>query len=183
MNAGKFCEYLSMFDGMRGEIEIKHRDILTGEIVDDVFADHNVILSQGKRMMIEAFTSPINSGNVVTTIKIGKDVGTGTILNPQPPSEFMTEAALDEVYATPPEEFFVTYPSDTSVRFLATINGGRVMEAYPGQPNVIYTSAMIASDNGRGFAYRRFPARTISSLISVEISWTIHFNDCERIDI
>lgn len=182
-------DILNLMRGMRGEIEITERRLVKdketgllvpGDIVGH-FKDHNVILNQGKRMMIEAFSTPVNGGNVISTIKVGKDVGNGDILNPQEPTASLTEAALDEVYETPTEEFFVTYPTNNSVRFLATINGSRVMDQYPGQANVIYTSAMIAGGNGRGFAYRRFPARTISALISVEISWTISFDDCNNV--
>lgn len=174
--------------GIRGDIEITHREILTdaegnilldengkpvlGAIVDH-FEEKNIVLTQGKGFILRAFADDANSVNTVKTIKIGSDVGTGTILLPEEPTAALTEADFDEVYETPAPEFFISYPSATSVRFLATINGANVMASYPTQPNVIYTSASIFTNEDKSVTYKRFPARTISALISVDISWTI----------
>lgn len=173
---------------IRGDIEITEREILTdekgnvlldedkkpvlGEIVGH-FEEKNIILTQGKSLILRAWAEAANSGSVVKTIKIGKDVGSGTALNPQEATADLTEANLDVVYATPDEEFFVSYPTPNSVRYLATINGANVMVNYPTVPNVVYTSASITTIDGKSCTYKRFPARTISSLISVDISWTI----------
>lgn len=171
---------------IRGDVHITEREILTdekgsilydengrpllGKIVGE-FEEKNIILDQGRRLFLRAASGDINS--TVKTIKIGKDVGTGTLLNPQQPVGSLTETAQDVVYTTPEAEFFVTYPTTNSVRYLATINGANVMTGYPTLPNVVYTSASIYTLGGKSITYKRFPARTISSLISVDISWTI----------
>lgn len=173
---------------IRGDIEITEREILTdekgnvlldengkpvlGEIVGH-FEEKNIVLTQGKGLILRAWAEAANSGSTVKTIKIGKDVGVGTVLNPQEATANLTEANLDVVYTTPDEEFFVSYPTANSVRYLATINGANVMVNYPNVPNVIYTSASITTVDGKSCTYKRFPARTISALISVDISWTI----------
>lgn len=174
--------------GIRGDLHIVEYEILTDEdgnvILDEnkkpmrgkvvgELDEKNIVLTQGKSLILQAFGQPGNSAFVVKTIKIGNDTGTGTILLPTPPTAGMTEADQSVVYTTPDEEFFVTFPTPTSVRFLATINGANVMAEYPSLPNVIYTSASIYTISDQSITYKRFPARTISELISVDITWTI----------
>lgn len=174
---------------IRADIEIIEREILTdedgkvildengkpklGEIVGS-YEEQNIILNQGKGFVLRGFSGV--TGKQVKTIKLGKDVGTGTVLLPQDPVATLTEADFDLVYATPPEEFFISYPTTNSVRYLATINGANVMIGYPTLPNVIYTSASIFCNDDTNINYKRFPARTISALISVDISWTVTIN-------
>lgn len=174
--------------GIRGDIAIVEREILLdeagnirfdahgkpmlGEVVGR-FEEKNIVLTQGKGIILRAWADAANSASTVSTIKIGNDVGSGTILAPEEPTAGLTEAVQTVVYETPGAEFFVSYPSSNSVRFLATINGANVMSNYPTLPNVIYTSASIYTLDGKSVTYKRFPARTISALISVDISWTI----------
>lgn len=174
--------------GIRGDIDIIERVILTdsegdillnedgspvlGEVVG-TYEEKNIVLTQGKGIILRAWADALNASSTVKTIKIGSDVGTGTILAPQEPTADLTEAAQTVVYETPDAEFFVSYPTSNSVRFLATINGANVMSNYPTLPNVIYTSASITTQDDKSVTYKRFPARTISALISVDISWTI----------
>lgn len=155
-----------------GELEIITRNIETGEIID-TFKDSNVILTQGKSEILKALTVFDTNIHRVKTIKIGNDVGTGTVLNPQPATADLTENAQDVLYEVPENAFSVSYPNINSVRFSASLNGLEVMSNYPTLPNIIYTSAVIHTFGNKGIAYRRFPARTISSLISVDIAWTI----------
>lgn len=175
---------------VRGDISIKERAVLfdpftrerlvgddgkeiTGKVVGE-YDECNIVFKQGKRFILQAFAQAINSQKTVRTIKIGNDVGAGgTVLSPTPPTANETEAIQTVVYETPVQEFFVSFPNDSSVRFLATINGANVMTGFPTQPNVIYTSASIYTLENKSVTYKRFPARTISSLISVDISWTI----------
>lgn len=158
--------------GVRGDLKLTERLISTGEIVGE-YEEQNVVLEQGKQSILRAFAAIANASHTVSTIKIGDDVGSGTVLVPEAATSSLSELNQRVVYATPAEEFFVSYPTSNSVRFLATINGPNVMSQYPTQPNVIYTSAAIYTFGGKAVTYKRFPARTISSLISVDISWTI----------
>lgn len=156
---------------IRGVHKEVHRRIDTGEIVA-VYEDDNIFLNQGKAEIFRAFSILDTNDHRVKTIKVGNDVGTGNALAPSAPTASFTEANQSVVYETPEEEFFVEYPTQTSVRYLATINGANVMALYPTVPNVIYSSAVLYSQAGKALAYRRFPSRTISSLISVDVSWT-----------
>lgn len=175
--------------GIRGDVAIKEYELevdedgnivfdeegnpkRTGKVVGD-FEEKNVILTQGTGFILGAFAEQMNSRYCAKTIKIGNDTGVGGVLDPQPATPFLTEASQSVVYETPVEEFFVNYPAQNTVRFLATINGPNVMAQYPALPNVIYTSASLYTHDDKSVTYKRFPARTISSLISVDITWSI----------
>jgi hypothetical protein len=157
---------------VKGSLKMVFRDTRTGEIID-TFEDNNVFLKQGKSAMLRAFTTLNSNDYQVRTISIGTDIGSGTVLDPELPDSDYTEANQDVIYEVPLDEFFVEYPDDESVRFLATINGVNVMSSFTTQPNVIYTSAALMNQSGEAVAYRRFSARTISSYISVDVAWTL----------
>jgi hypothetical protein len=158
---------------IKGELKIVTKSNETGEILD-VFEDHNVILTTGKEEILKAMTVLDTNIHRVKTLKIGNDVGaTGTVLAPDDATADLTALDLAELYEVPDSAFFITYPSVNSVRFNASLNGVDVMANYPALPNIVYTSAMLETFGGVGVAYRRFPGRTISSLISVDITWTI----------
>lgn len=175
--------------GIRGDVGIKEYEIESDEngnpvynedgtpkrtgVILGEFEEKNVVLTQGIRLILEAFARSTNSQSCAKTIKIGNDTGSGSLLNPQPAVATLTEANQSVLYETPVEEFFVSYPTQNSVRFLATINGPNVMANYPTLPNIVYTSASLYTMSDKSVTYKRFPARTISSLISVDISWTI----------
>lgn len=172
---------------VRGDLHITEYELVMdadgnqtrGEKIGE-FEEKNIVLKQGISFILQAAASITNSGKTVSTIKIGNDVGGGgSILNPVMPNEEYTENNQTVVYTVPTEEFFIMYPDDYSVRFLCTIHGNNVMSFYPELPNIIYTSASIYTVEDKSVTYKRFPARTISSLISVDISWTISIHaDC-----
>lgn len=158
--------------GIIGSLKITERNIKTGEILN-VIEDDNVVLTQGKLELLKAFNSLNDNSHKVKSIVVGSDFGSGTILEPEQPNASYTELDQDVVYEIPEAEFFVEYPSENSTRYLATINGAAVMAMYPTVPNVTYTSASIITQAGKAVAYRRFGARTISALISIDVAWTL----------
>jgi hypothetical protein len=158
--------------GIRGDVTIVERCIKTGKVLDTV-EYKNVVLTQGKGEILRAFSVPLLDTNKVKTIVVGNDVGSGDLMNPEDPDASYTEANMETVYTVPEEEFFIDFPTDNSVRYRATLNGPAVMILYPNLPNVVYTSASIFTNANKAVTYKRFPARTISALISVEITWTL----------
>lgn len=159
-----------------GDFKMTLRNTLTGEVVD-TFEEKNIVVDQGKDFLLRAFTVKDTNDFVVNTIKIGSDVGVGgTVLVPTLPTETTTEANQTVLYTIPTDEFFITYPAPKQVNFFATINGAAVMALYPTQPNVVYTSAGLYLLNDKVFAYKRFAGRTISNILSIDISWTITIN-------
>lgn len=157
-----------------GILEITERNIETGEIIYQQ-RGNNIITSTGMNQIFRSFTDPNFDLEYVETISLGNDVGNGTVLNPQQPTIDTTSANHSSVFTVPLDEFFISYPTGNSVRFFATVNGATVMDLYPSEPNIVYTSAMLTTLTGKAFCYRRFSGRTISALISVDISWTIEF--------
>lgn len=160
--------------GITGQLSIITKDLKTGEVIDR-FDEPNVYLEQGKTQILRAFVD--GEDFRIDTINIGSDIGNGTIMEPEDANKYMSEANQNVVYEVPPEtEFYVFYPEYNKVRFTAAISGPNVMAQYPTQPNVVYTSATIRTKDGKAIAYRRFPPRTISELVSVDIIWTITIN-------
>lgn len=159
-----------------GDFSMKIRNTETGEVID-TFEEKNIVVDQGKDLLLRAFTVRDTNDFVVNTIKIGSDVGVGgTVLAPTMPTVATTEADQTVLYTVPVDEFFITYPEPKKVNFFATINGAAVMALFPTQPNVVYTSAGLYLLNDKVFAYKRFAGRTISNILSIDISWTITVN-------
>ena len=165
---------MSNFDdrtSVKGTFRMVLRDI-DGNILDE-YEDNNVVLTTGKNYILRALSTKDTNLYTIRNITIGNDVGTGTVMSPQAATDNLTEAAQADVYTTPDANMTVTYPSDRKVTYTAAINGAAVMAGYTTVPNVIYTSATLMTHGGFAIAYKRFTARTISSVISVDISWTL----------
>lgn len=159
-----------------GTFKVVERSLETGEIVGE-FEEKNVITDVGIDHLLRSFSDSNHTNQMVQTISLGDDIGTGTILAPEQPTSDVSIEDHQLVYEVPIGEFFVSYPDNRTVRFFATVNGASVMENYPSEANVAYMSAMLKTGNAipQAFAYKRFSARTISDLISVDISWEVEF--------
>lgn len=159
-----------------GIFKMVERNTATGEVFGE-FEEKNVITDIAFSHLISSFTDASYNNKIVQTISLGDDIGSGSLLSPEQPTSAITEAEHDLVFEIPSNEFFVDYPSASSVRFYGTVNGATVMTNYPSEANVVYTSAMLKLNSLEPFSYKRFSARTISELISVDISWTISFQE------
>ena len=157
--------------GISGVFEMTLRD-KDGNVIDK-YVDNNVVLTTGKNYILKALSTKDTNNFTIKNITIGNDVGTGTVMSPQAATDNLTEASQTDVYTTPDLNMSVTYPSDRKVTYTAAIDGALVMAGYTTVPNVIYTSATLMTHGGYAIAYKRFTARTISSVISVDISWTL----------
>lgn len=163
---------------MKGIFQVVEKDNETGEVLD-TFTEENVITDIAFEHLIQSFTNGTYNNKIIQTISLGDDIGTGTLLSPEAPSSSITEADHNLVFEIPSPEFFVDYPDALTVRFYGTVNGATVMSNYPSEANVVYTSAMLKLSSLEPFSYKRFSARTISELISVDISWTITFSEIQ----
>lgn len=171
MNMNKKQNNKSTF-GIRGVYREVVRDIETGEVID-IYEDDNLVLDGALNYLIRAIGQSGFAASPVSELKLGDDVGTGTLVQPDDPTGDLTGLDQSVVYSIPSGEFFTEYPQTNQVRFFATVNGATVMANYPNEPNVVYTSAVLYQTNGDAFSYKRFSGRTISNLISIDISWTI----------
>jgi hypothetical protein len=148
---------------------IKDKD---GGIIDE-YIDNNIVLTSGKNHILKALSVKDTNLYTVRTVRLGNDVGSGTLVEPEQPVATMSEDSQNVIYTTPDLSMNVTYPSLTKVTYNAIVDGASVMALFPEVPNIVYTSAAIVTHGGFAIAYKRFPARTISSIISVDISWTL----------
>lgn len=157
---------------MKGDVAIITREKATGKIID-TYEEKNLVVSVGMDQVLKAITTKDTNNFVIETISIGDDVGSGTVMNPEQPSTSYSKNNQNVIYSAPSDLFIISRPSETSVQLFATLDGERVMESYPDSPNIIYTSATIRTVGDEVISYKRFPARTISRLISVDIIWTL----------
>jgi hypothetical protein len=163
---------LEAFMKINGHITMTVKDKQSGEILE-VFDDKNLVTTIGMDQILKSITVKDTNNFVIDTISIGDDIGSGTVMNPEQPSLTYTKNNQNVVYSVPSDLFSITRPSLTTVQLHATFDGERVMESYPDSPNLIYTSATIRTVGGEIISFKRFPARTISRLISVDVIWTL----------
>lgn len=94
--------------------------------------------------------------------------------NPEPAKDVFDETTMTLLYEypTPPS---VGYPNTTSVNFNMTLVGEAVMAYYPTESFVTFTSAALHSTDGNVFAYKRFPQKSISPLLDINVVWNIGY--------
>jgi hypothetical protein len=165
--------------GVRGHIAMITTDKETGKVLD-TYSEDNVITVQGFSQMVKRLTF-VDSNSQITNsyfhnFTLGIDVGSGTLLNPQQPTEFLTSANQTVVYAVPNSDMVYEYPNSKVFRFRTILDGDEIMNTvFPSEIEMRYTSATLRFGNGVTFSYKRFPVRSLSRLVDIEIIWTITF--------
>lgn len=150
------------------------RNTETGEIVD-TFEEKNVITDYAYNLLIRLISESGQAPSIIQTLSIGTDVGSGTSVTPEQPTSAITMADHTQLYQVPNANFLHRFPTGRSVEFYGTIVGTDVMALFPSQTSVVYNSAVLVTADNNAFSYKRFSGRTISDILSVEISWTISF--------
>jgi hypothetical protein len=163
MNTSSLCTIKGTF-----KITTKENDVVV-----DVFEENNVVTTEGKTTILRCLTTPNTINKVIKNIKMGSDIGTGTLLNPTAATANYISANQTFVYDIPVEDIVFSYPTPTKMTILGNIDGAKVSLLYPTAPNVLMTSATIRTNDGSIIAAKRFPARTVSGVISLDISWTL----------
>lgn len=102
-------------------------------------------------------------------------VGTPSPNNPALPLDTFNSASMAIVY-TPSVPFVIGYSSTKSVTFSLTIDGADLISNYPSDITKVITSAALHTGNGKVFAYKRFPQKSVSALVDILINWTIKFD-------
>jgi hypothetical protein len=154
-----------------GIVKIIEKD-LNGNILSE-YTDNNIVTTLGKQTILKALTTKNSNAFTINSMTYGDDYGTGTVLAPQPPVVDYVTANQTAKYTTAFSNISIVYPNETSVKFVATVNGADVMALYPSLPNIIFTSATLRDENNITVAAKRFPARTISTLTNMDIEWTL----------
>lgn len=150
-------------------VTVTNRD--TGEVVDE-YKERNVLVLDSKTAITRAIAG--NPFGVIRTIKLGNDNGGGTNDSPFPAQESYDENVMNVVYQKN-SGIQVGYPNPITVAFNTTIRGDDVMDNYPGETNIMFCSAALHTNDGKVFAYKRFPQKSISGVLDISIVWSIGF--------
>lgn len=156
-------------------IEEVYRD--TGEIIDS-YIQQNMITTEGYASILKniaQFDTGMSTDNVISTIVLGDDVGSGTPSDPEPPTILSTYLDQSDVVNIPPADITITYPSVGEFVVSSILNGQQLVDAVSGE-TIPYTSASLRFASGESLSYKRFPVKIISRLIDVRINWSIKFN-------
>ena len=147
-------------------------------LIDTPVDDCNLILNKGLQVIIDNLFDDSNFFPI-TDMKLGDDTGTGTQQDPESPSVTYDENTMSVVY-TSQQGNAVTVNKNTNYQltFNWIIFGYEVLDLpeYQDQDSVEFTSAALHANDGRIFAYRRFPVVSISDIINFSISWSIYYN-------
>lgn len=159
-------------ESVRGELKFDIIDNRTNEIVDS-FDDHNVVVFDSGKILIKRLYEDLSDYRV-RVVKLGTDTGSGTEDNPETESRENVASDMDVLYTI--TEMSVDYSGDFETSYNIFINGQDVMEEYPEEDSVGFTSLGLFSQNDILFSFRRFPVRTITENFSVNIIWKIYYD-------
>lgn len=161
---------------MYGHLSIKPTYKPTGQVIDG-FDDRNVITFQGTSTILNRITTP-SGGSYVTHIALGDDVGNGTILQPEQATESLSGGSQAIVYEVPVNDITITYPNTYTFTMGTVLNGTDILDSnFPDEIDLRFTSATIRFNNGDVLSYKRFPVRSLSRLVDIEITWTISLKE------
>lgn len=164
----------------KGFISIQDIDAVTGEVISENDLDElNVITTEGFDYILRNMTEKggaVTTDAVVTNIVLGDDVGPGgSASNPIPPTANSISLDQTPVYSIPDTDITFTYPSPGAFSMSMLLDGNAIVTG-EGVETINYTSASIRFADGTSLSYKRFPVRTISSLINIRITWNIQFS-------
>lgn len=156
---------------MYGWLQIYEKNNETGETCR-VFDSNNKIMTSGINSLLQGVTSRDPYPFGFDGIYIGDDLGGGTLENPNPPTDGMIPSDQNVIYRIPDELTFHQFPKFNELEFNAFIDGN---EIYRETQNARNTISSISIRNVRGdiVAYKRFPSRVTSPLITLNISWKL----------
>ena len=165
--------------GVNGHLTMITKNRETGEIIDE-FSEDNVITVFGFSELLSRFNKPTAdtsiSGSYLYTIKLGDDVGTGTLLVPEDANESLLSVDQSVVYTVPNTDMVLTYLSSKEFKYSTVLNGQTILDTYyPTDIEMRYTSATMRLFNDGSFSYKRFPVRSLSRLVDIDITWTFTF--------
>lgn len=158
---------------IKGTITLERVDSITGQRID-FYEDHNVIVQGAKNPIIRAISSP-DYNSTINKIKLGNDVGTGTVTNPEPAQDTYDNTTMSVIFDAPYTLKTGYDITRTLVTFNVTIVGSDVLSLYPSNVSQTFTSAALHTGNDTVFAYKRFPQKTISGTVDLNVTWSIHY--------
>lgn len=164
----------------RGYLKITHTDKTTGNVVS-VHDDYQIITGAGVTQLIKRISSDTvnESGAYFWNIILGDDVGSsGTPASPQNATQLYTSADQSVVYEIPNGDITFSEPLPHHLQMNTTLDGAAIIAAeQPASGSIKYSSATMRFFDGTVFAAKRFPTVIISNSVSIEITWTIAFEE------
>lgn len=163
--------------GFSGHLTMTEINKETGERTV-VFDEDNVITLQGFSEIMKRITFPTDNteieGSYIYNIVLGDDIGTGTVFEPQAATSSLTETSQSVVYSIPREDINFNYVNSQTLELGTVLDGTAILNAnFPTEVDMRYTSATVRYQNGKVFSYKRFPVRSLSRLVDIEIVWRI----------
>lgn len=153
--------------------------IADGFVVGDKITVRNSINNDGEYTIAEISETVLVLSPSATLIgETGTTnvfVSRGTPAEPTPPKNTYNENSMDVVFDAP-YVLNVGSLNPTTATFNVTIFGDDVMDLYPSDSSKEFNSAALHTGDGRVFAYKRFPAKSISRLVDINITWSISWN-------
>jgi hypothetical protein len=170
--------------GINGVLSIKTICKETGQVLD-VFKDKNVITLDGMSKLWERMAG---NGDIISHFVLGSDYGVEeggdwNIFAPKPAENSYNTENQFAIYSDAPVNTVFEYPSITELQVGTLLNGERIIdELFPDEVTVRYNSASIRFGDDTIFSYKRFPVRSISRLVDVQILWTFTLVDSALFD-
>lgn len=163
--------------GVKGHLEMTVRSKGTGEVIDQ-YSEDNVITVFGFSQLTTRFTrdDETTGGMYLETFHLGDDTGTGTLLNPEPENEDLLAQNQNVVYVVPVEDIVRVHNSSKEFVYNTVLDGNQIMNSlFPDEIEMRYCSATMRMANGAVFSYKRFPVRSLSRYVDIDITWTFTF--------
>lgn len=171
-----YNEKSSSSDRPKGHIQFVYTDAQTGEVLG-TDEESNIVVNEHRKIVINRIYENKNDYRV-RRVKIGDDVGTGTDNDPELPTKETSGTDMNVIFETV-DNIEINYPDEERISFNIFFNGETIMNDYPDSDQIGFTSIGLFSLNDWCFSYRRFPSRTITENININIIWTIYYEDEE----
>lgn len=126
-------------------------------------------------------TATLNGVSYPRVSVVNQTVGTGCVISrgnvnsPSAPLSSYTQTTMNVLFNAP---YILGAGSinSTTAAFSVTIVGQDVLNAIGGgATSAVFTSAALHVGNGNVFAYQRFPQKSVSSVVNVNITWQIGY--------
>jgi hypothetical protein len=157
----------------------------TGEIEYE-YIDNNVVTEQGiNTLFLRAVLADTNADMTLDHFVLGNDTGNEEnpgqgygVLNPKPAEKSYTILNQFSVYEVPKTDMVLDYPDANTLQAGTLLDGKYILDTFfPGEVDLQYTSATFRFSNNTAFSYKRFPVRSLSRLIDLQIIWSFRFTN------
>lgn len=174
--------------GINGVVTIRTICKKTGDVIDE-FKDNNVVTLNGmEHLWTRAEGDKKTSDYTIQNFVLGSDFGVEeggdwSIFAPKPAQNNYTNENQFVIYEDSPTNTVFEYPDLNEMQVGTLLDGEAILDEYfPDEVTVRYNSATIRFGDGTVFSYKRFPVRSISRLVDVQILWTFTLVDSALFD-